>query len=59
MLAELRSTSHGQTLVLTISNPDLARRLQENAPLNELFADVGLYGGTGAHGYTDYPSLPV
>lgn len=43
----------------TISNPDLARRLQENAPLNELFADVGLYGGTGAHGYTDYPSLPV
>ena len=43
----------------TISNPDLVRRLKENAPLNELFSDVGLYGGTGAHGYTDYPSLPA
>ena len=42
---------------LTISNPDLPRRLQENAPLNELFADTGLYGGSGAHGYTDYPAL--
>lgn len=42
---------------LTISNPDLPRRLQENAPLNDLFSDTGLYGGSGAHGYTDYPSL--
>ncbi|HEX5372206.1 MAG TPA: alkene reductase [Aquabacterium sp.] len=42
---------------LTISNPDLPRRLQENAPLNELFSDTGLYGGSGAHGYTDYPAL--
>ena len=40
-----------------ISTPDLVRRLKENQPLNELFADVGLYGGTGAHGYTDYPAL--
>ncbi|MGQ0599075.1 alkene reductase [Aquabacterium sp.] len=42
---------------LTISNPDLPRRLQENAALNELFTDTGLYGGSGAHGYTDYPAL--
>ncbi|MFW9615582.1 alkene reductase [Aquabacterium sp.] len=42
----------------TISNPDLPRRLKENAPLNELFSDVGLYGGVGAHGSTDYPRLP-
>lgn len=39
-----------------ISNPDLVRRLRENAPLNELRADK-LYGG-GAEGYTDYPTLP-
>ena len=38
-----------------ISNPDLVRRLRENAPLNELKADK-LYGG-GAEGYTDYPTL--
>lgn len=38
-----------------ISNPDLVRRLRENAPLNELRADK-LYGG-GAEGYTDYPML--
>ncbi len=40
-----------------ISNPDLVRRLRENAPLNELRADK-LYGG-GAEGYTDYPALAV
>jgi N-ethylmaleimide reductase len=39
-----------------ISNPDLVRRLREDAPLNELQADK-LYGG-GAEGYTDYPALP-
>lgn len=44
---------------LMITNPDLVRRFQENAPLNELFSDTGLYGGSGAHGYTDYPSLPA
>lgn len=38
-----------------ISNPDLVRRLRDNAPLNELKADT-LYGG-GAEGYTDYPTL--
>lgn len=38
-----------------ISNPDLVRRLRDNAPLNELRADK-LYGG-GAEGYTDYPTL--
>ena len=40
---------------LFISNPDLVRRLRENAPLNALDAST-LYGG-GAKGYTDYPTL--
>lgn len=39
-----------------ISNPDLVRRLRENAPLNPLRAEL-LYGG-GAEGYIDYPALP-
>ena len=38
-----------------IANPDLVRRLRENAPWNELDAP-NLYGG-GAKGYTDYPFL--
>ena len=38
-----------------ISNPDLVRRLKDNAPLNELDGTT-LYGG-GAKGYTDYPAL--
>lgn len=38
-----------------ISNPDLVRRLRENAPLNDLQEDK-LYGG-GAEGYIDYPTL--
>lgn len=38
-----------------ISNPDLPRRLREDAPMNALDADT-LYGG-GAKGYTDYPAL--
>ncbi len=38
-----------------ISNPDLVRRLRNDAPLNELQADK-LYGG-GAEGYIDYPAL--
>jgi len=42
---------------LAISNPDLPQRFQTGAPLNELFADVPLYGGQGPHGYTDYPIL--
>ena len=40
-----------------ISNPDLVRRLREDAPLNALREDT-LYGG-GAEGYTDYPVLPA
>ncbi len=38
-----------------IGNPDLVRRLREDAPLNELRTDK-FYGG-GAAGYTDYPAL--
>jgi N-ethylmaleimide reductase len=44
---------------LMLTNPDLPRRFKENAPLNELFKDAPLYGGVGAHGYTDYPALPT
>lgn len=40
---------------LFVSNPDLARRLREDAPLNEVRLDK-LYGG-GADGYIDYPEL--
>jgi N-ethylmaleimide reductase len=38
-----------------ISNPDLVRRLRENAPLAPLDPST-LYGG-GAKGYIDYPTL--
>jgi len=38
-----------------IANPDLGRRLREDAPLNALDAST-LYGG-GAAGYTSYPAL--
>lgn len=38
-----------------IANPDLVRRLAEDAPLNPLDMDT-LYG-EGAKGYTDYPVL--
>ena len=38
-----------------ISNPDLVRRLRENAPLNALDTST-LYGG-GAKGYIDYATL--
>ena len=38
-----------------ISNPDLVRRLREDAPLQPL-VQATLYGG-GAAGYTDYPAL--
>ncbi|RPD88086.1 alkene reductase [Luteimonas sp. 100069] len=38
-----------------IANPDLVRRLREDAPLNEL-DPATLYGG-GDAGYTDYPTL--
>ena len=39
-----------------ISNPDLAQRLQKGISLSPLFEDAPLYGGVGAHGYTDYPA---
>ncbi|NMG74215.1 alkene reductase [Aromatoleum diolicum] len=38
-----------------IGNPDLVRRLREDAPVNEVRFDK-LYGG-GADGYIDYPML--
>jgi N-ethylmaleimide reductase len=38
-----------------IANPDLVRRLREDAPLNKL-DQATLYGGD-AKGYTDYPTL--
>jgi N-ethylmaleimide reductase len=38
-----------------IANPDLVRRLRENAPLNVPQRET-FYGG-GAAGYTDYPTL--
>jgi N-ethylmaleimide reductase len=38
-----------------IANPDLGRRLREDAPLNPLDT-ARLYGG-GAQGYVDYPTL--
>ena len=40
-----------------ISNPDLGRRLRDDAPWNALNPAL-LYGG-GAAGYTDYPTLDV
>jgi len=40
-----------------ISNPDLVRRLRENAPL-QAGNRATFYGG-GAEGYTDYPALPA
>jgi len=39
-----------------IANPDLVKRLSNNAPLNQLMGQETFYGG-GAHGYTDYPAL--
>ena len=39
-----------------ISNPDMVRRLRENAPLTP--PDQATFYGGGAHGYTDYPTLP-
>ncbi len=41
---------------LFIANPDLVRRLREDAPLNPLMGHATFYGG-GAHGYIDYPTL--
>jgi N-ethylmaleimide reductase len=38
-----------------IANPDLGRRLREDAPLNK--PDNATFYGGGAAGYTDYPTL--
>ena len=38
-----------------IANPDLVRRLREDAPLNK--PDPTTFYGGGAKGYTDYPTL--
>ena len=38
-----------------LANPDLPRRLREDAKLNE--PDQQTFYGGGAHGYTDYPAL--
>lgn len=38
-----------------IANPDLVRRLREDAPLN--VPDKATFYGGGAKGYTDYPTL--
>ncbi|MGR3572291.1 alkene reductase [Brevirhabdus sp.] len=40
---------------LYISNPDLAERLKQDAPLNE--PNTATFYGGGAEGYTDYPTL--
>jgi N-ethylmaleimide reductase len=40
-----------------IANPDLTRRLREDAPLNP--ADRMTFYGGGAKGYTDYPALAL
>ena len=57
-LAE-QAVTHGADLVAFgrpfIANPDLVRRLRENAPLQAVDPHT-LYGG-GAKGYTDYPTL--
>lgn len=42
---------------LFISNPDLVRRLAQNAPLNAW--NVETFYAPGAGGYTDYPSLEM
>jgi 2,4-dienoyl-CoA reductase-like NADH-dependent reductase (Old Yellow Enzyme family) len=38
-----------------IANPDLVRRIRENAPLNP--PDNATFYGSGEKGYIDYPSL--
>jgi N-ethylmaleimide reductase len=40
-----------------IANPDLVERLRLHAPLN--MPERETFFGGGAHGYTDYPTLPV
>ncbi|MDF2439019.1 MAG: hypothetical protein JWN98_3 [Abditibacteriota bacterium] len=49
---EAEAISWGQ---LFIANPDLPRRLQENAPLNT--PNPSTFYAQGSSGYTDYPTL--
>lgn len=48
--------SFGRALLTT---PDWPRRLRAGLPANEPFPDAPIYGGTGPHGYIDYPALPA
>lgn len=38
-----------------LANPDYPERVRTHAPLNEITDRHTLFGGRGAHGYTDYP----
>jgi N-ethylmaleimide reductase len=58
MAMEAVSSGHADLVAIGkpfIANPDLGRRLRENAALNVLETKT-LYGG-GAAGYTDYPAV--
>jgi N-ethylmaleimide reductase len=57
----LNAIEHGEADLIAfgkpfISNPDLGRRLREDAALNPW--DMKTFYGGGAAGYTDYPTLP-
>ena len=39
-----------------LANPDLEKRIEKNAPLNQPDFKA-LYGGAGKEGFTDYPTL--
>jgi len=47
------TTERGKALALRFLD-----RLRERLALAPLFEDAPLYGGVGAHGYTDYPAAP-
>ena len=56
----LKTVEEGETDLVAfgkpfIANPDLVRRLKDNAPLNT--PDQATFYGGGAKGYTDYPLL--
>ena len=42
-----------------LTNPDYPQRVQLNAELNQISNTHTLFGGGGANGYTDYPSLSL
>jgi N-ethylmaleimide reductase len=50
---KLEAVSFGRAY---IANPDLAARFAANAELNPLDKRT-IYSGTGAAGYTDYPTM--